>query len=265
MAKKISTLSPAGERWVRATTHLLDVLAVVFLIDLLLIWTLPEASDGATLVFDLTAWIVWAGFAVDYFARLMFSRPRPAFIATHKLDLVMVLLPMLRILRVFLVLRKSLKSITTEKIAGSIASIVIIVVFVSAFLVWQVEKDAEGATITSLRTAFWWAVVTTTTVGYGDYTPVTPIGRLIAMVVMMVGIGLIGTISATVASWFINRRSPPKPPAQNEAAATQLSTDAHAELLARLERLSLQQEEIRSLLLSSSPGLGQNTSQLPKN
>lgn len=253
MTKRTSTLSPAGENWVGATEHLLDALAVVFLIDLLLIWTLPDAPNGATLVFNLIAWIVWAGFAVDYFARLIYSRPKPAFVATHKLDLVMVVLPMLRILRVFLLLRKSLASVSTEKIAGSIVSLVILVVFVSSFLEWLVERDAPGATITTLRAAFWWAVVTTTTVGYGDYTPVTPPGRLIAMVVMMVGIGLIGTISATVASWFVNRRNASKPSQQVEEATLEASGHAHAELLARLDFLTRQQEEIRTLLLNSPP------------
>ncbi len=253
MATKISTLSPAGERWVRATARPLDILAVVFLIDLLLIWTLPEASNGTRLIFDLIAWIVWGGFAIDYFARLIYSTPKRVFVATHKLDLMMVLLPMLRILRVFLLLRKSLASVSTEKIAGSIASIVVFVVFVSSFLEWQVEKDAPGATITTFRAALWWAVVTTTTVGYGDYTPITPEGRLIAMVVMMVGIGLIGTISATVASWFVNRPNASKPKKENAAPVSQPASDAHAELLARLDRLTEQQEEIRALLLSTPP------------
>ncbi|MDO9484730.1 MAG: ion channel [Actinomycetota bacterium] len=254
MTKTISTLSAQGERWVGATAKLLDILAVVFLIDLLLIWTLPDASSGALMAFDLIAWIVWAGFAIDYFARLIFSQPKKAFISTHKLDLVMVVLPMLRILRVFLLLRKSLSSVSTEKIAGSIISLVILVVVASAFFEWLVEKDAEGATITSFRTALWWAVVTTTTVGYGDYTPVTQIGRLIAMGVMVVGIGLIGTISATVAAWFVNRPTASKEAASSEPVLTEAAAtpDTHAELLARLDRLTQQQEEIRSLLLSQA-------------
>lgn len=251
MAKSTSTLSPAGESWVRATARWLDALAIVFLIDLVLLWSLPDAPEGVIHAFEFIAWAVWAGFAVDYFARLSYSRPKRAFIATHKLDLLMVLLPMLRILRVFLLLRKSLASVSTEKIAGSIFSLVIIVVIVSAFLEWQVEKDAAGATITTFRTALWWAVVTTTTVGYGDYTPVTQIGRLIAMGVMMVGIGLIGTISATVASWFVNRPNASKPMEEAEPASAPESTDAHAELLARLDRLTEQQEAIRALLVSA--------------
>ena len=61
------------------------------------------------------------------------------FVRTHNLDLVMVLLPMLRLLRTFLLLRRSLASVSTERIAGSIVSLVVAAVFVSAFLMWRVE------------------------------------------------------------------------------------------------------------------------------
>ncbi|MDI1289432.1 MAG: potassium channel family protein, partial [bacterium] len=109
--------------------------------------------------------------------------------------------------------------------------------------VWRVEDGAPGATITTFRDAVWWAIVTTTTVGYGDYTPVTPAGRAIAIVVMIVGVGLIGTVSATVAAFFVSRRkiSPSEDPETAE-------TTTHAELLARLDSLSDQQAEIRGML-----------------
>jgi hypothetical protein len=73
---------------------------------------------------------------------------RPA----HKLDLLMALLPMLRLLRTFLLLRRSLASVSTERIAGSIVSIVIGAVFVSAYFMWRVEHDAPGATIITFAT-----------------------------------------------------------------------------------------------------------------
>jgi voltage-gated potassium channel len=121
---------------------------------------------------------------VDYVARLRLSIGKARFVRTHKLELLMVLL---RLLRIFLLLRRSLASVSTEKIAGSIVSLVVAAVFVSAFFMWRVEYNAPGATITTFRYALWWAIVTTTTVGYGDYTPVTLAGRVIATAVMIRG------------------------------------------------------------------------------
>ena len=166
----------------------------------------------------------------------------------------MVLLPMLRLLRIFLLLRRSLASVSTERIAGSILSIVIGAVFVSAYFMWRVEYDAPGATITTFRNAMWWAVVTTTTVGYGDLTPVTPPGRAIATAVMIVGIGLIGTVSATVAAWFVTRHSEPDTQQPDAASAdvepaAVTAADPQAGLLDRLDELAAKQDEIRTMLL----------------
>ena len=105
-----------------------------------------------------------------------------------------------------------------------------------------------------LRYALWWAVVTTTTVGYGDYTPVTLPGRVIATAVMIVGIGLIGTVSATVAAWFVTRHSEPVTETADvtsvdtePAAAT--TADTQALLLDRLDELAAKQDEIRAMLI----------------
>ncbi|MFM9023187.1 MAG: S8 family serine peptidase, partial [Solirubrobacterales bacterium] len=63
-----------------------------------------------------------------------------------------------------------------------------------------VDIVAPGSNIRTIGQAYWWAIVTTTTVGYGDEYPVTWQGRVVASVVMLVGVGLIGTVSASVAS-----------------------------------------------------------------
>ncbi len=243
-------LTPAGRRWVARAQRPLDILAVIFLVDIVLLWSFPDAPTGWLQLFNLISWLVWATFAVDYCARMLMSTDRIAYLGSHKLDLLMVLLPMLRLLRVFLVLRRSLAEVSTDKIAGSIVSIVVVVVFGSAFLMWRVEGAATGATITSFRRAIWWAVVTTTTVGYGDYTPVTPLGRGIAILLMILGIGLIGTVSATVAAWFVTR--------ENDRAAEGVSAGAastgagsRAALMARLDMViadqAAQEIELRAI------------------
>jgi len=230
------------------------VLAVIFLIDVILIWSFPDAPAAIAQTLNVIVWIVWACFAVDYVGRLLLSVGKARFVRTHKLDLLMVLVPMLRLLRIFLLLRRSLASVSTDRIAGSIVGLVVAAVVVSAFFMWRVEYNAPGATITTFRDALWWAVVTTTTVGYGDYTPVTPAGRVIASVVMVVGIGLIGTVSASVASWFVKRHTKPgTEPADvsqvdvEPVAAT--TADSQAPLLDRLDELAAKQDEIRAMLI----------------
>jgi len=72
-------------------------------------------------------------------------------------------------------------------------------VIIAATIVTSVETTASSQ-ITSFEDALWWAIVTVTTVGYGDITPVTATGRAIAMALMLVGIGLFGGLTANLAS-----------------------------------------------------------------
>ena len=188
---------------------------------------------------------VWIAFAVDYFVRLTLSVPRGAFVRTHKLDLLMVLLPFLRILRVIMIVIRSIRQIPTQRIAASMVGIAAGVVSIGALLEWRFESRADGASIDTLGHAFWWAIVTTTTVGYGDTYPVTWQGRIVAAMVMLVGVGLIGTVSASVASWFVARR--------REAEAVAGSPVDVAALQGQLEVLAAEQARIRELLERIAP------------
>ncbi len=80
-----------------------------------------------------------------------------------------------------------------------------LLVFVASLAVPDVERPAPGSDIRTWGPALWWASVTITTVGYGDYVPVTPEGRVIAVAMMICGIALLGTVTATMASWLVER------------------------------------------------------------
>jgi voltage-gated potassium channel len=83
----------------------------------------------------------------------------------------------------------------------------VVTLFVGAWLVLLFEEKAKGSNIHDYPDALWWAIVTVTTVGYGDRYPVTEGGRVVAAILMLVGIGLIGVLTATVASVFIKEHT----------------------------------------------------------
>ena len=73
----------------------------------------------------------------------------------------------------------------------------LVMIIIAAIPISYLEED-----IHSVSEGIWWAIVTTTTVGYGDMAPATPLGRLIAILLMMIGIGCIGMITGSVASYL---------------------------------------------------------------
>ena len=75
--------------------------------------------------------------------------------------------------------------------------------FVAAIAVLDVERSSPDANISDFGDAIWWAVTTMTTVGYGDPSPVTSIGRAVGFGLMLGGIALLGTVTATLASWLV--------------------------------------------------------------
>ncbi len=108
--------------------------------------------------------------------------------------------------RLFRVLKK-LNTLThgtslNEKLLA-LPGVALVMVLFSTMLIVEVERAAPNATIRTGGDALWWALTTVTTVGYGDTFPVTGEGRLIAAVLMLVGIALFGSMSAIITSKLI--------------------------------------------------------------
>jgi len=120
----------------------------------------------------------------------------------------LVLLPPLRplwLLRLVAGLNRATGAALRGRIVAIAAVSALLVVWVSSLAVLEAERYAPGATILTLGDALWWALVTITTVGYGDLYPITLQGRLAAAVLMISGLLLLGVITATLSSYVIER------------------------------------------------------------
>jgi voltage-gated potassium channel len=120
----------------------------------------------------------------------------------------------------------------------------LIVMIVCSVLVLQFESGSSDANITNGSDALWWAIVTITTVGYGDYFPVTGAGRIVGVFVMVAGVGIIGSLASILSSVLI---PPAQTPATGEFGAPELSTrqeliNIQAELAALRRSLALTTE-----------------------
>jgi voltage-gated potassium channel len=199
------------DRWARLTEWPLIIAAVVFLAAYSLQVLAPQHLLAGPAEAVIIA--VWFIFTVDYVTRFVLAPGRWKWFFRHLHDLAMVLLPALRPLRLLRLVTviSVLQSAAGNALRGRVITYVvgssILLVYVSSLAMLDAERAAPDATITSFGDALWWAVVTITTVGYGDYAPVTPLGRVIATGLMIGGIALVGVVTATLASWLVEKVS----------------------------------------------------------
>src|SRR4051812_2349970 len=219
-----------GERlnkWDRAMEWPLTITALAFLAAYAL-EILARLTGTFELLAELIIWAAWGVFVVDYAIRLMITENRWRWFYRHLLDLLIVLLPMLRPLRLMRFL--AIIAIIQRGAGGLLRGRVVLFTVGSAILIILIAGlavyDAERATgnIKTFGDAIWWAFVTVTTVGYGDYFPVTLEGRAVAVGLMIGGITLIGVITATLASWLVERIS-------DETAKKEAATEDQVEHL----------------------------------
>lgn len=175
-------------------------------------WTVlgqPERTSAA--LAEHAVQVIWILFIIDYLTRLMLADRRGRWFVYHLHELAIVVLPILRPLRLLRLL--TVVSFLQRSVGGALRGRVVtyaitgttLLIAVASLAMLDAERDAPDATITTFPDALWWAVVTVTTVGYGDLSPVTPTGRLIAVGLMVAGIALLGVVTATLASWLVQK------------------------------------------------------------
>lgn len=162
-------------------------------------------------------------FTTDYIIRLILSHNKIKFFKENILDLIAIL-PFNSTLRIFRTL-KFVKFVKFTKILKASRFISLLtrlykrigsffntngfkyMVFLSVALIFVGGILISVTENMSLQDGIWWAFVTTTTVGYGDISPGTHYGRMIAIVLMVFGIGLIGSVTSTLTSFFMNAKN----------------------------------------------------------
>jgi voltage-gated potassium channel len=228
------------------------VLALLMIPVLLgpVLFRIPEDLDGLLGAAD---WFIWGIFAVDYFVRLYLSPLRWRFIRTHVLDLIIVVIPFLRPLRILRsarVLRllrlgrvaafltrgfRDVARILSTRGVNYVLLVVVALVFVAGALVVELERGAEGVNIETFADGLWWAATTITTVGYGDRFPASTAGRGIAVVLMIAGIALFGVLTAAIAAFFV----------EEDAKSDSDEVSEFDQIMVRLDRIEARLEATR--------------------
>lgn len=202
----VMALGTGRLRWAYEVTMISLALFVAYLL------TVP--NEGWVNTANL---VVWGVFVVDYGVRLTLSTERRTFVRRNIPDLVAILpLDFFRVARLARLARlvrlfragtilwrasRDLRGIVGTNGLGYVLAVTVGVVLLGGVIIHAVEPDMG-----SLGDGLWWSLVTATTVGYGDLSPGTPVGRVVAGFLMVIGIGTIGMVTGSIATYFIHGR-----------------------------------------------------------
>lgn len=242
-----ATLTPA-QRWYDNFSSIpMFVVSISWLVSTFFTWS-PALSpiyrgEGVTISI-----ITWGIFAVDLLIRFVLDPQKKNFVKRSWPLMIALLFPPLRILLVIAaVMRVARDRNALAKIVGlyAVYAVTFVVLFGALFTL-MFEIDAPGANIQSFGDATWWAFVTVTTVGYGDFTPVTVPGRVIAVLIMFTGAAAVGAVTAAVASRFINSGNAASAAASQETQESQAKA-ADSKLDELIAHLKSMEQEVRHI------------------
>lgn len=248
----------AVERALAAPMLVLSLLIVPVLL-LPLAW--PTTPAAGRMALDAADAGIWVAFAAEYLTMLVLAPVRREYVRTHLIELALVVLPMLRPLRILRTARALRLVSAGRAVAGGATAARLsrqhlvrsaalyapaaaaLLVLAAAAVVRGAEQGAPRANITSYGDALWWAVTTITGVGYGDRYPVTATGRVVAAALMLLGLALLGVITASLAAAFTRWASEPTDESAELAEAAEAAT--LADVLAELRALRAEVADLR--------------------
>ncbi len=203
------------------------MLALIVMVILLIEYAYPLAPQTELLFMRIDLAILLI-FTADYGYRLWHAKQKLRFVRNNLFDLLAIIpfdkaFRLARLARIGRIARLARLSRTSKlarvmnlmgKITGDFQAIMktnglqYVILFAGfSVLIGAVAIMALEPRISRMGDAIWWALVTTTTVGYGDLSPETAGGRIVAGILMIVGIGLIGMVTGSVATFFVSRLS----------------------------------------------------------
>ena len=194
--------------WRNRTEWPLAAAAILFLL-VYSVQVINQPEQNVRQILELLTWVIWAVFLIDYLVNFWLAPNRGRWFVRNLHELLIVVLPMLRPLRLLrlITLLRALNRAGGRALRGRILMYVLasagILSYAAALAVLDIERANPEANITTLGDALWWAMTTITTVGYGDHYPVTDTGRLIAAALMIGGIAVLGVVTASLASWLV--------------------------------------------------------------
>ncbi|WP_407269159.1 potassium channel family protein [Radiobacillus sp. PE A8.2] len=187
-------------------TFIYDIILIVLAcISVAFLWS----DHHVILILDK---IIWFIFFIDVVVRLFIYKDKWKYVKSNPFDIIAAIpldsiFQAARIARLFRIIRliaivknraPKLLGILRTNGLDKLVGLAIIFIFFSSVIVNYFEPN-----INSIADGVWWSIVTTTTVGYGDISPETPVGRIVAVILMVVGIGLIGMITGSITTFFV--------------------------------------------------------------
>ena len=221
--------------WIERSPKFLQVMGILFLGAYALPIINPNLSSATVSICHWILVVVWFLFAIDYFVRLSVAEDKRKYFRSNLLDFAAVALPVLPLLRAVraLVAVTSFSRKTSQSRSRDVTSSVVVLAlatwFVAGLAVTEAERGVVGANIEGVGDGWWWALTTMSTVGYGDQFPVSTSGRIVGVALMIMGVALLGTITAALASNFNGARNAEEE--QNEIA--EIANEA--KILAKLD------------------------------
>ena len=236
--------------WLKLSPKVLQTLGIVFLAGYA--WPIinPELSTSLRSLCTWTLIIIWGFFTLDYFARLSMAEDKKIFVRKNLLDLAAVALPFLPLLRAIralvavTVLSRRNRGSRSQQVTTSVVTLAFATWFVAGLAVTEAERHIEGSNIQGVGDGWWWAITTMATVGYGDTFPISTKGRIVGTALMIMGVALLGTITASTASNFNMTNSEDKADHTKSTKATESLSKVQSDL----EKLQKRMTELENKL-----------------